>query len=84
VTKISQLIEEGTTITAYCTVDCGAKRDLDLKAMAEAYGPDFDLNHWTVSHRLRCRKCQKLGMTIRRHITYRTGVKFDTHGKLMG
>lgn len=82
-TKIGRLIEEGTTITAYCAVDCGGKRDLDLKAMAEAYGPDFDLNHWTVSHRLRCQKCGTLGMTIRQHIQYRTGVKFDTKGHLL-
>jgi hypothetical protein len=84
VTKISQLIEEGTTITAYCTVDCGHRADLDLEALGKAYGPDFDLNHYTIAHKLKCTKCGRLGVTIRHHQQYRTGIKFDTHGKLMG
>jgi hypothetical protein len=82
-TVLRQLIEERTTITAYCTVECGGKRDLPLGEMAEAYGLDFDLNHYTMAHKLRCHKCGTLGMTIRNHIVYKTGVKFDTKGKLI-
>lgn len=80
--KLSKLIEEGTTITAYCVVECGGQRDLDLKGMMEAYGPDFELNHFTVSHRLKCNKCGKFRMTIRRGDQHRKGIVFDTKGKL--
>lgn len=83
-TTLKKLIEERTTITAYCALPCEGKRDLDLKGMAEAYGEDFDLTHWTTSKKLRCHVCNKIGqMSIRHHQEYRSGIKFDTHGRLI-
>jgi hypothetical protein len=82
VTTLRQLIEEGTTITAYCGITCGGKKDLDLPALAEAYGLDFDLTHQSVAHRLRCTKCGRLGATIRHHQTYRPIPRFDTKGNI--
>lgn len=81
-TTLKKLIEERTTITAYCALPCEGKRDLDLKGMAKAYGEDFDLTHQSISHRLRCHACNTIGqMTIRIHQEYHRGVRFDDKGR---
>lgn len=62
---IAEKIASGETVTAYCPLPCGARRVLDLEALGRQFGFDFEVSHDTISHRLRCQKCGKLGGSIR-------------------
>jgi len=79
---IRQLIDQGHRIGAYCTIECGWHERMDLQKLGEKLGFDFEVSAYTLNHRLRCKKCGQMTVTIRFHQKVTPIKMFDTSGKI--
>ena len=79
---IRQTIDKGDRIAAYCTIDCGFSQDLDLQALGERMGFDFEVSAYSLNHRLRCKRCGQFTMSIRLHVNVKPIPVMDTHGRI--
>lgn len=68
----AKLIADGMTVRAFCQRSrCNHSQVLDLKALAERFGPDAPAMHDDLVPRLKCRKCggREIGLTYTPPVT---------------
>jgi len=62
---IRDLIKDGGQIWAHCGPPCWHSRNLDLHALGERLGYDFEVSHYSLTPKLRCSKCGSKQVGIR-------------------